>query len=379
MNGSLVRGPRRVPIAVEIGGDGGPVVEHQQLGGEHPRVPRTELGGQFLEQATIDGEDTLIAAYACSPLVTIPVSELKDGAQVRGKTIGDMGNGQPVSMVAYRDGDEDKLFVTNVGRGQDLGRDGFPGRRDAAQSGGVSSRPRALRAPEMRIRTSPEMPIRISPQAKVLPANTLRFYIHFPRSGEAHFDRENLWLLNEEEQMVPDPFLVLSQELWSVDGSRLTVLMEPGRIKRGLGADPSHEPAFVVGRTYSLVVTALGQTARHTFRVGDPVLGAVDETNWRIVSPTAGASIPPSSTSAGSWTPPFARTRSESWPLPERSFRRVCRPLRTEPQRGSSRVARGAPGSIASSSPSVSRTSVATGWARPLTMTWARVDDREPG
>jgi hypothetical protein len=144
----------------------------------------------------------------------------------------------------------------------------------------------------MRIHTSPEVPTRISPRAKVLPANTLRFYIHFPRSGEAHFDRDHLWLLNEEEQEVGDPFLVLPQELWSVDGRRLTVLMEPGRIKRGLGADPSHEPALVVGRTYSLIVTALGQTARHTFCVSDPVLEAVDETLWRLVSPTAGSLDP---------------------------------------------------------------------------------------
>src|SRR5277367_1483507 len=56
----------------------------------------------------------------------------------------------------------------------------------------------------MRIRTSPEVPIRISPQANVLPANTLRFYIHFPRSAEAHFDRDQLWLLNKEEQAVRD-------------------------------------------------------------------------------------------------------------------------------------------------------------------------------
>jgi hypothetical protein len=158
-----------------------------------------------MQFATIDGEDTLIAAYACSPLVTIPVSELKHDAKVRGKTIGDMGNGQPVSMVAYRDGDGDKLFITNLSRG---------------------------------------------------------------------------------------PFLVLPHELWPVDGRRLTVLMEPGRIKRGLGADPSHEPALVVGRTYSLVVTALGQTARHAFRVSDPVLQAVDETRWRLVSPTAGSLDP---------------------------------------------------------------------------------------
>ncbi len=144
----------------------------------------------------------------------------------------------------------------------------------------------------MRIRTSPEGQIRISPQARVLPANALRFYLHFPRSGEAHFDRDHLWLLNEEEQVVRDPFLVLPQELWSGDGRRLTVLMEPGRIKRGLGGDPSHEPALVVGRTYSLVVTALGQTARHTFRVSDPVLEALDETRWRLVSPAAGSRDP---------------------------------------------------------------------------------------
>ena len=126
----------------------------------------------------------------------------------------------------------------------------------------------------------------------MLPANTLRFYLHFPRSGEAHFDRDQLWLLNEEEEVVRDPFLVLSQELWSPDGSRLTVLMEPGRIKRGLGADPTHDPALVVGRAYSLLVTALGQAVRHTFRVSDPVLEAVNETYWRLVSPTTGSLDP---------------------------------------------------------------------------------------
>jgi hypothetical protein len=144
----------------------------------------------------------------------------------------------------------------------------------------------------MGIQTSLEVPIRISPQAKVLPANTLRFYVHFPRSGEAHFDRDHLWLLDEAEQVVRDPFLVLSHELWSLDGRRLTVLMEPGRIKRGLGTDWSHEPALVIGRTYSLVVTALGQTARHIFRVGDPVLEALDETRWCLISPTVGSLDP---------------------------------------------------------------------------------------
>ena len=48
-----------------------------------------------MQFANINGEDTLVAAYACSPLVTIPVSELKHGAKVRGKTIGDMAMASP--------------------------------------------------------------------------------------------------------------------------------------------------------------------------------------------------------------------------------------------------------------------------------------------
>lgn len=140
----------------------------------------------------------------------------------------------------------------------------------------------------MRFQTLPEMPISISPQAKVLPANTLRFYIHFPISGEAYFDRDKLWLLDEEDRVVRDSFLILSQELWSCDGRRLTVLMEPRRIKRGLGADP----ALVVGKAYSLVVTALGQTVRHTFRVTDPIIEAVNESDWSLVSPIEGSLDP---------------------------------------------------------------------------------------
>jgi hypothetical protein len=145
-----------------------------------------------------------------------------------------------------------------------------------------------VKAANQHTATFNEAAIRISPDAKVLPANTLRFYIHFPRPGETHFDRDQLFLLDEKEQVVREPFLVLSQELWSHDGRRLTVLMEPGRIKRGLGEDPAHDPALVVGQTYSLIITALGQTARYTFRVGDPVLEAINETSWRLASPTVG-------------------------------------------------------------------------------------------
>jgi hypothetical protein len=64
--------------------------------------------------ATVDGKDTLIAAYTCSPLVLIPVDDLKDGAQVEGHVIGDMGNGQPLSMFGFNYSGEPSIFVTNA-------------------------------------------------------------------------------------------------------------------------------------------------------------------------------------------------------------------------------------------------------------------------
>jgi hypothetical protein len=40
---------------------------------------------------------------------------LKDGAKVTGRTVGDMGNGQPISLVSVSYMGQPSLFVTNVG------------------------------------------------------------------------------------------------------------------------------------------------------------------------------------------------------------------------------------------------------------------------
>ena len=65
---------------------------------------------------TIDGKKQLIAAYTCSPLVLIPLEELKDNAKVKARTIGDMGNGQPIDMVPFQLKGKEMLFVTNNSR-----------------------------------------------------------------------------------------------------------------------------------------------------------------------------------------------------------------------------------------------------------------------
>lgn len=52
--------------------------------------------------ANVGGVDTLLAGYLCSPLVSIPVAELVDGAHVKAKTLAELGvAGIPASMFTY--------------------------------------------------------------------------------------------------------------------------------------------------------------------------------------------------------------------------------------------------------------------------------------
>jgi len=63
-------------------------------------------------------EDTVLAAYTCTPLVSIPVSDLKDGAKTKGKTIAELGNmNQPLDMIVYKKGTQDYLLMSNSARG----------------------------------------------------------------------------------------------------------------------------------------------------------------------------------------------------------------------------------------------------------------------
>lgn len=67
----------------------------------------------------MDGVATLVAIYACTPIVRIPLSELTDGAEVRGTMIGEMGYGNtPLDIVPYVnawDGSRN-VVVTNTNR-----------------------------------------------------------------------------------------------------------------------------------------------------------------------------------------------------------------------------------------------------------------------
>lgn len=64
----------------------------------------------------IDGKPQLVAAYTCSPIVLVPLEDIKDGAKISAKTIMDYGNGQPLDMIPFQMQGQTMLFVTNDSR-----------------------------------------------------------------------------------------------------------------------------------------------------------------------------------------------------------------------------------------------------------------------
>lgn len=50
----------------------------------------------------LNGEETVVAAYTCTPLVTIPTQALTDGAHIKGKTIAELGYGNtPLDVIDF--------------------------------------------------------------------------------------------------------------------------------------------------------------------------------------------------------------------------------------------------------------------------------------
>ena len=85
--------------------------------GAHGRL-ETNAPVQTFTPFDIKGETHLLAAYTCTPLVKIPVSELKPGAKVKGKTVAELGNrNKPLDMVVYDKDGKRFILIANTSRG----------------------------------------------------------------------------------------------------------------------------------------------------------------------------------------------------------------------------------------------------------------------
>lgn len=105
---------RAIPFPFKTVGDGTSVeIYHGAHGRFETRAPiRTFVA------FNIGNEPNLLAAYTCTPLVQFPVTELKPGAKIKGKTIAELGNrNRPLDMIVYQKDGRDFLLLANSSRG----------------------------------------------------------------------------------------------------------------------------------------------------------------------------------------------------------------------------------------------------------------------
>ncbi|MCS1410303.1 MAG: hypothetical protein M2R45_03495 [Verrucomicrobia subdivision 3 bacterium] len=121
--------------------------------------------------------------------------------------------------------------------------------------------------------------VAVYPSATVLPENLLKFYLHFSAPMTVGMAYRHIHLVREGGTEVVAPFLQLDEELWDQAGQRLTVLIDPGRIKSGLLPREEVGPALEEGKVYRLVIDA-----EWTDAMGLPLL-APFEKRFRVVIP----------------------------------------------------------------------------------------------
>ncbi|MFM8470689.1 MAG: hypothetical protein ACKODH_12120, partial [Limisphaerales bacterium] len=134
----------------------------------------------------------------------------------------------------------------------------------------------------------------VYPSADVLPENLLKFYVHFSAPMSRGNIYEHIRLLNEANQPVELPFLELAEELWTPDMMRLTLFIDPGRIKREVKPLEEIGPALVAGRRFTRVIGSgwkdangnrLQRAFTKRFTVGPPDRDAPDPRHWGYKAP----------------------------------------------------------------------------------------------
>lgn len=95
----------------------------------------------------------------------------------------------------------------------------------------------------------------IYPSANELPENLLRFYFYFNTPMKKGQALKHIQLIDAAGIIDNHAFMEFKQELWSADGKRLTILFDPGRIKRGVSTNMELGPALLEGKTYKLIIS----------------------------------------------------------------------------------------------------------------------------
>jgi hypothetical protein len=137
----------------------------------------------------------------------------------------------------------------------------------------------------------------IYPSTTVVPVNLLKLYVHFSAPmSEGWAPRAIQMIRAETGEPLQDPFVLMEPELWDPDRRRLTVLLDPGRIKRGLVPNAEAGYPLVEGTDVILRVDASFQDAasrplmesfERRYQVGPELRARIDPRAWKLSPPAA--------------------------------------------------------------------------------------------
>lgn len=132
--------------------------------------------------------------------------------------------------------------------------------------------------------------VEIHPAGPTVPENLLRIELRFDRPQRLPFDIERLKLLDANGAEIDHA--LLDQTLPSPNGRRITVLMDPGRVKSGVGPNLEAGRALKAGSTVSLLLVgtdAAQPPAVKTWRVIDAASHSLRLENWKLALPRRGS------------------------------------------------------------------------------------------
>lgn len=168
------------------------------------------------------------------------------------------------------------------------------------QRGGEPHRFTDFRIPR-EVADAPALVTGVYPSGGVLPENALRFYVHFSVPMAPHLASKFVTLRDSSGCADRAAFMMFKQELWNADRTRLTVLIDPGRIKRGVATNLDLGPALRDGERYSLTVdegwpaadgsSTLQSFSKH-FRVSGALRERPDAGRWGWRPPRPGTCEP---------------------------------------------------------------------------------------
>jgi hypothetical protein len=141
----------------------------------------------------------------------------------------------------------------------------------------------------------------VYPTTDIVPENLLKFYVHFSAPMSRGDIYSHIRLHNVAGWEVDLPFLEIDEELWDPEMKRLTLFIDPGRIKRGVQPLEEIGPALEKGKSYILTIDSawrdaagnpLKETFRKTFKVGAQDRLPPDPAKWKLQLPKAGTVQP---------------------------------------------------------------------------------------